>query len=107
VDNRLEGANFYVFTPLPFTDTFDEYKEDDRILHYDWSRYDCNHVVFKPAMMTPKELLEGYLSLYRSFYSARSIARRLLSIRKNLPELLAFNIGRRLNYRRFEEGCRI
>ncbi len=105
VDNRLPGANFYILTPLPFTKLFDEMEKEGRIIHKDWSRYDMNHVVFQPKLMSPDELMQGYLSAYRSFYSWRSIAKRVLRPQKNLTHLLAFNAGRNRNYRHFKEGC--
>jgi len=106
LDNRLEAANFYIFTPLPFTELFRQMDREGRILHRDWSRYDMNHVVFRPMKMTPEELLEGYLSTYRSFYSFPSILKRVSGFRRNLLQLAALNVGRRLNYKYFEEGCR-
>ncbi len=106
IDNRLPGANFYIFTPMPFTQLYDQMEQDRRILYRDWSRYDMNHVVFKPTKMTPEELLEGYLSAYRSFYSLRSIVKRTLRPRRDLLQLMTLNVGRGLNYRYFEEGCR-
>jgi hypothetical protein len=81
-------------------------EEGGRILHRDWSRYDGNHVVFRPMLMTPNELLEGYLYAYRSLYSIRSIVKRTLGPRRDIARVLALNVGRRLNYRYFEEGCR-
>ena len=107
IDNRLECANFYVLTPLPGTKLFDEMKADERIEHFNWSRYDANHVVIKPARMSKKELTEGYIRTYRAFYSLRSIARRALSTRRDKVHTVAMNIGRKLNARYFEEGCRI
>jgi radical SAM superfamily enzyme YgiQ (UPF0313 family) len=106
LDNRLEGANFYIYTPLPFTELFQDMERQDRILHRDWSKYDMNHVVFQPMKMTPEELLDGYLSTYRSVYSYGSIFKRVLGFRRDLFHLVAFNVGRRMNYKYFEEGCR-
>jgi len=105
VDNHIEGANFYIFTPMPFTELYKQMELDGRILHNDWSKYDMNHVVFKPAKMTPDELLDGYLSAYRSFYSLGSIAKRVLRPNRDFGEVLALNLGRKMNYRYFEEGC--
>jgi len=104
VDNRLAGVNFYILTPLPFTKLFDEMDRQGRILHKDWSLYDMNHVVFKPALMSPEELLEGYLNAYRSLYSMGSIIKRCWN-KSDLGELLALNVGRKLNYSRFKQGC--
>ena len=106
MDNRLPAANFYILVPLPFTRVFEKMEEEGRILHRDWSRYDGNHVVFRPTLMTPNELLEGYLYAYRSLYSIRSIVKRTPGPRRDISRVLALNVGRRLNYRYFEEGCR-
>ena len=106
-DNCLHGVNFYIFVPLPASLLFDQMERDGRILDRDWSHYDGNHVVFRPKLMTPEELLEGYLYAYRSFYSMRSILKRNVRPHKGIIQSFALNIGRKLNYRFFEEGCRI
>jgi len=107
MDNRLGGANFYIVTPFPGTRLFKKMEEDGRILHKDWSRYDANHVVFKPALMTESQLMEGYITAYKRFYSLPSIAKRLSGKRKDFFEILALNLGRFMNRKYFEEGCRI
>ncbi|NOY54174.1 MAG: B12-binding domain-containing radical SAM protein [Deltaproteobacteria bacterium] len=106
IRNGLAAANFYIFTPMPFTKLFDEMKDDGRILHEDWSRYDANHVVFKPKNMTPEELMEGYLGAYRSFYGTSSILRRTLQHLPRRPlQVLAYNLARKFHYKRFREVC--
>jgi radical SAM superfamily enzyme YgiQ (UPF0313 family) len=107
IRNKLEAANFYILTPMPGTKLFDEMKAAHRILHYNWARYDANHVVFQPLHMTPGELLEGYIKVYKSFYSMKSITARLLGFRSHMLQLMAINMGRMKNARYFEEGCRI
>jgi radical SAM superfamily enzyme YgiQ (UPF0313 family) len=107
IENRMECANFYVLTPLPGTKLFDEMKANDRIEHFNWSRYDANHVVIKPAHMSKKELTEGYIRTYHAFYSMRSIAKRALATRRDKVHTVVMNIGRKLNARYFEEGCRL
>ena len=107
MDNRLGGANFYILTPFPGTRLFKKMEEDGRILHKDWSRYDANHVVFKPALMTESQLMEGYITAYKRFYSLPLIAKRLSGKRKDFFEILALNLGRFMNRKYFEEGCRI
>ena len=64
VDNRLQAANFYLFIPLPFTRLFERMEKAGRILHRDWSRYDGNHVVFRPMLMTPDENSNNYAKYY-------------------------------------------
>jgi radical SAM superfamily enzyme YgiQ (UPF0313 family) len=76
-DARLECATFHILTPYPNTPLFRRMKQEGRILHEDWSRYDTAHCVFRPRHMTPEELEAGYAWLYRRLFSARSIwARR-------------------------------
>jgi len=107
IENRLECANFYILTPLPGTKLFDDMKKQDRIEHFNWSRYDANHVVIRPAGMSKKELTEGYIRTYRDFYSMRSIFRRALATRRDKVHTVVMNLGRKLNARYFEEGCRL
>jgi radical SAM superfamily enzyme YgiQ (UPF0313 family) len=107
IANRIGGANFYILTPIPGTQLFKEMEDAGRLLHKNWSRYDTNHVVFEPARMTKTDLLEGYISLYRQFYSVTSIARRIAAKGHDIPEMLALNIGRRINFRHFAAGCRV
>jgi radical SAM superfamily enzyme YgiQ (UPF0313 family) len=107
IENHLECANFYIMTPLPGTKLFEDMKQQDRIEHFDWSRYDANHVVIKPALMSQKQLLEGYIRTYRSFYSTCSIAKRAFRTKSDKIHTVAMNIGRKMNARYFEEGCRL
>jgi radical SAM superfamily enzyme YgiQ (UPF0313 family) len=107
ISNKLEAANFYILTPMPGTKLFSDMKASNRILHYNWAHYDTNHVVFQPMKMSPSELLEGYIKVYKSFYSMKSIAARLLGFRSHMLQLIAINMGRMINARYFEEGCRI
>jgi len=104
---RLAAANFYILVPVPSTELFYKMEREGRILDRNWSHYDGNHVVFQPKLMTPDELLEGYLKAYRTLYSIPSILKRTIKPRKNLLQVLALNLGRKRNYRYFEEGCRI
>lgn len=81
--------------------------DEIHIEHFDWSRYNANHVVIKPALMSQKQLLEGYIRTYRSFYSICSIAKRAFRTKSDKIHTVAMNIGRKMNARYFEEGCRL
>ena len=74
--NRLECATFHILTPYPGTPLFRTMETEDRILHRDWSLYDTAHVVFRPNMMTPEQLAEGYAWCYQRLFSHASIWRR-------------------------------
>ncbi len=66
-----------ILTPFPGTKLFKRLEEEGRIVHKDWSGYDTKHVVFKPALLSPEELLEGYWKVVRSVYSFDAILRKL------------------------------
>jgi radical SAM superfamily enzyme YgiQ (UPF0313 family) len=85
VDRMLEFADksgirkseFAIRTPYPGTPVWKQFVKEDRILHRDFSRYNDANVVFRPAQMTPDQLLEGYLRLWREFYAPRKDLQQL------------------------------
>jgi len=52
-------------------------KEQGRITDDELSKYNTSHVVYNPKGMTAEELYEGYLWIYRNFYSLQNIWRRM------------------------------
>ncbi|HUL38414.1 MAG TPA: DUF4070 domain-containing protein, partial [Thermodesulfobacteriota bacterium] len=66
-----------ILTPFPGTKLFKRLEEEGRIIHKDWSKYDTKNVVFRPANLTPEELLAGFEKVNRSIYSFGSIYRKL------------------------------
>ena len=92
IRNRLETATFHILTPYPGTPLFAELEREGRLLHCDWSRYDTRHAVFRPRLMSPKKLEEGYWWAYRAFYSYGSILQRSLGTASALRRL-ALNVG--------------
>ena len=72
IRSAIAKAEFAIRTPYPGTPQWYELKAAGRILHTDWSRYNDANVVFQPKQMSPDRLLEGYLGLWREFYSTRT-----------------------------------
>lgn len=66
-----------ILTPFPGTELMRRLEAEGRILHKDWTKYDTRHVVFKPAKMTPEQLLDGYRRVVQEVYSFDSILERL------------------------------
>lgn len=96
--NRLECATFHILTPYPGTPLFAQMKAEGRILHYDWSRYDTAHVVFRPRHLTPEELEHGYAWCYRRLFSHASVwRRRPKDVRAVLPYLAMSYLYKRSN----------
>ncbi len=81
--NFLEGVNldfaqFSILTPLPGTEVFKQFTEENRIFSYDWRKYDFAHVVYRPLRMTPQELQDGYNHVFRQFYSLPRVIKRTM-----------------------------
>jgi hypothetical protein len=90
----------HVLTPYPGTQIYQRFKDQGRIISYDWSHYDHNTVVFQPKNMTPQELAEGHYYVQSEFYSFSSIIRHIplifgvspINLRRSLL-LLLLNIA--------------
>ncbi|MBI5017960.1 MAG: B12-binding domain-containing radical SAM protein [Deltaproteobacteria bacterium] len=78
IEARIDLPRFAIVTPFPGTPLFRRLKADGRILTEDWDLYDAQHVVFRPARMTPEELLRGTEWAWKKVYGLSSIAKRLL-----------------------------
>jgi radical SAM superfamily enzyme YgiQ (UPF0313 family) len=74
---KFDASAYSALTPYPGTLTWYEMRKANRIVSYDWTKYDQGHVVYKPAQMSATELRQGIGGVYHRFYSASSIASRL------------------------------
>jgi len=90
-DAKLECATFHILTPYPGTPFFRQMKEQGRLLHEDWSRYDTAHVVFRPKHMTAEELATGYAWMYQRLFGHASIWRRRPTDPRAVPAYLAMS----------------
>lgn len=75
----LDMCRFSVLTPYPGTPLFNNLKKQGRIFTEDWSRYNQNNAVFKPANFTPERLDELYRQVWREAYSWRRVLKRTFS----------------------------
>lgn len=95
IDANIDLPRYAILTPFPATPLFNRLKSAGRLLTEDWSYYDGQHVVYQPSQMSPDELLRGTEWAWKRTYSYRSIAKRLLGSRTQLPVALATNLGYR------------
>ncbi|MBC7288971.1 MAG: radical SAM protein, partial [Armatimonadetes bacterium] len=77
IDARIDAALMSILTPLPGTRLYAELEQQGRIFDRDWSHYDGAHATFRPAKMTPDQLVEGLIRAVRNFYSGWSIVKRM------------------------------
>jgi radical SAM superfamily enzyme YgiQ (UPF0313 family) len=69
-ENYLAGIQVSCCTPFPGTPLRDDMEREGRILpDKSWSYYTVFDAVYQPKHMSPEELEEGALSVYRAFYN--------------------------------------
>jgi radical SAM superfamily enzyme YgiQ (UPF0313 family) len=97
VQNKVETLTAHILTPYPGTRLYRRLMTEGRIIDHDRRHYNTAHAVFQPKHMSPQELEDGYLDLYRRFYSFRNILRRMPDSPATRVPFLLFNLG----YRKF------
>ena len=75
IGNGLTTCTFHIQTPYPGTRLHADLAAQGRITSDHWDEYDTRHVVYRPARLTPEQLLAGYHRAYRDVYTWRGIAR--------------------------------
>ena len=79
-------------------------RDDGRILHTDWSKYNLQHVVFKPAQMSAATLQIETSKANVQFYSWKYILKRLA--RLDLHYAAAGLFGRRIMMQTLRDSIR-
>jgi radical SAM superfamily enzyme YgiQ (UPF0313 family) len=71
-----------ILTPFPGTKIYSQFKDESRLLsERGWNHYNGYNVAFKPAKMSPDELLEAHRKLWKiSFSLENSLIRTLRSL---------------------------
>ncbi len=93
IKNKISTVSFNVLTPYPGTRTYDQLKNEGRLITSDWKFYDHNTVVYQPIKMTPLELQKGKVHARKKFYHPSSVIKRLLWNMHNPFIFLAMNYG--------------
>jgi hypothetical protein len=74
-------------------------KKANRIVSFDWGKYDQSHGVYRTAQMSGDELRVGHAQAYQAFYSPPSIASRFpLRGGRHRAQWLIYNIFTRRGY---------
>lgn len=66
---RIDTIQMMILTPFPGTKVYENLESQKRIFTKDWSLYDGQHIVFKPKMLSAKELQLNIIKAYTKFYS--------------------------------------
>ncbi|MDD5194228.1 MAG: radical SAM protein [Candidatus Omnitrophica bacterium] len=81
IKQKIDTLQMTVLTPFPGTKVHDDLEKEKRIFSRDWSLYDGQHVVFKPKLLSAKELQLNVLRAYLKFYSLSNSLFLLLKLR--------------------------
>lgn len=95
LETGIDLPRFTVYTPFPTTALFNRLKGEGRILTTDWSKYNCQNVVFRPMKMTADELAGGLAYSWRECYTIKNMVGRLLKSRTRLLYSIVANLGYR------------
>jgi len=66
---KIDTIQMMILTPFPGTKTHDFLAGENRIFTKDWSLYDGQHIVFRPNLVSPKDLQLNVVRAYCKFYS--------------------------------------
>lgn len=64
----IHTAEFFIFTPYPGSVHWDRLQRQNRIFDHNWSHYNGAHVVARPLNLTPDQLREQFVRLWREFF---------------------------------------
>jgi radical SAM superfamily enzyme YgiQ (UPF0313 family) len=91
---KIDTVQFMILTPIPGSEIFDQYDEENKIFTYDWKFYDGHHVVFKPNKMIPIVLQKEAVRAMKKFFSRAQMFKGLF--RGDLHGALVKGYGNRL-----------
>jgi radical SAM superfamily enzyme YgiQ (UPF0313 family) len=90
---KIDVCYFSILTPYPGTRLYTRMVNENRIIDHDWSNYNTNNVVFRPKMMKPEKLLDGFHCVLKEAFSCRSILQRLWGNRTYKNFFYPMNFG--------------
>ncbi len=103
VKAKIPIPRFYVLTPVPGTELYNNYKEQGRLIHEDFEKFTVTQSVFYPKNMPPKDLDKLYSWINKKTFSIPVILYRTVwskgFLRNPLAHLFAFAVN--LQYRRY------
>jgi len=73
IKNGVETMTGHILTPYPGTVLYKKIKSEKRIACNNLAKYNTSQVVFQPKNLTEKQLYEGYIKMYKDFYSMKNI----------------------------------
>jgi radical SAM superfamily enzyme YgiQ (UPF0313 family) len=76
-----EAASYYVLTPIPGTEQYDDFRREGLIVDDNLDRFDGSHLVWKHPHLSRKQLNKAMLRGYVEQYSPRNVGAKILEWR--------------------------
>ncbi len=77
VRNKISFLKLFTPCPYPGTKYYSDMEKAGRIITKEWNRYDYGSPLIQPTHMSPKQMMDGFNSVYNSFYSLKNIFKRM------------------------------
>ena len=74
----IMAPKFYILTPVPGTELFEEFRKSNRLVTEDTSQFSPTNAVITHPHMTTQEITDTYWEIYNRLYNYRRILRRTL-----------------------------
>ena len=71
IDANYDACAYSALTPYPGALTWYDMKRENRIVPFDWTKYDQGHVVYRPAQMSGKIFVAASTAPIRIFTRRR------------------------------------
>ena len=68
-NNNIRHAEFWILIPFPGSPAWKKYKKQGRIITEEFEYYNGSHAVFKPRRMTVEQLEDGFIYLWKEFFT--------------------------------------
>lgn len=81
IKQKIDTIQMAILTPFPGTKVYETLEAQRRIFTRDWSLYDGQHIVFKPKLLSARELQLNVVRAYTKFYSLSRSFSLLLKLR--------------------------
>jgi len=104
IKQKIDTIQLMILTPFPGTKVYDDLEREKRIFTKDWKLYDGQHIVYKPKLISARELQANVVDAYLKFYSiTRSIAWLLkLRLRNAAYTIMGYKIIHRWKKKHFQ-----
>jgi radical SAM superfamily enzyme YgiQ (UPF0313 family) len=81
IKQKIDTIQMAILTPFPGTKVHEELQKQKRIFSLDWGLYDGQHVVFKPKLLSARQLQLNVVKAYTKFYSLSRLFSQLVKLR--------------------------